>query len=153
MRNDHYPDLPIDPDSPSPDRPLHRQPWAMALVFIGGVFGTLLRYGVGELVAPPGGWPIGTLSVNIAGAFILGALLEALTRSGPDAGNRQRIRLLVGTGLCGSLTTYSTFATEIDLLGRDGHLAIAISYTAITVIGGAIATLAGIALGALRARA
>lgn len=153
MRNDHYPDLPIDPDSPSPDRPLHRQPLAMALVFIGGVVGTLLRYGVSEVMAPSGGWPIGTLSVNIAGAFILGALLEALARGGSDVGSRQRVRLLVGTGLCGSLTTYSTFATEIDLLGRDGHLAIAISYAVITVIGGAIATLAGIALGALRARA
>lgn len=153
MQNDHYPDLPIDPDSPSQDRPLHRQPWAMALVFIGGVFGTLIRYSIGEWVAPSGGWPVATLSVNIAGAFILGALLEALIRSGPDSGNRQRIRLLVGTGLCGSLTTYSTFATEIDLLGREGHLGIAISYAVATVIGGAFATLAGITLSAMRARA
>lgn len=152
VRNDKYPDLPIDPDSPSPTTPLHRAPWAMALVFLGGVIGTLLRYGIGEIEQPSGGWPIATLSVNIVGAFILGALLESLARGGADVGNRQRLRLLVGTGLCGSLTTYSTFATEVDLLGRDGSLGIAISYAAITLIGGALATLAGIAIGARRAR-
>lgn len=79
----------------------------LALVGAGGALGTLLRYGI-DLWLP--GWsPLGTLAANVLGALVLGLVLY-------DAHLAARLsaetRLLVGTGFCGSLTTFSTFAAE-----------------------------------------
>ena len=148
---DPNPGLPLDPDVQDEGRrqlarPLHVRLDAVLLVFVGGFVGTIARYGV-ALHEPTttGHWPVGTLGVNIAGAFILGALLEGLPRSGPDAGARQRARLLLGTGFCGALTTYSTLAVEADLLVREHRAALAGLYLAVSVLGGLLATIAGIA--------
>jgi CrcB protein len=94
-----------------PDWPSRRQLKSALLIAVGGFAGASLRYGV--TVALPGGFPWGTLAVNVLGSFALGVLLyEArLTgRLGP------RIRLLVGTGFLSSFTTYSTFAAETAAL-------------------------------------
>ena len=96
-------------------------------------------------------WPWGTFAANLVGAFVLGVLLEALARRGPDAGGRQRLRLLAGTGFCGGLTTYSTLATEADLLVRADAVGTVLGYLAATVVAGAAVTWAGIALAAKRA--
>jgi CrcB protein len=80
---------------------------ALGLVAVGGALGSLLRYGL-DLWVP--GWPpFGTLAANALGAFLLGVVLyEAHLAERLDPATR----LLVGTGFCGSLTTYSTFAAE-----------------------------------------
>lgn len=149
-------DLPFDPDvdddaaqMTGPARPLHLRPRALALVFVGGVIGTALRYGI-EIAVPQviQGWPVATFSINLIGAFVLGVLLENMARRGADAGVRQRIRLLAGTGFCGAFTTYSTFALEAVLLTRDGHLVTALGYGISTVFLGALAAWAGIVVGA-----
>ncbi|WP_354561797.1 MULTISPECIES: fluoride efflux transporter CrcB [unclassified Rhodococcus (in: high G+C Gram-positive bacteria)] len=149
-------DLPFDPDVDddaaqmiAPARPLHLRPRALALVFAGGVIGTAMRYGI-EIAIPQviQGWPVATFSINLLGAFVLGVLLENMARRGADAGVRQRIRLLAGTGFCGAFTTYSTFALEAVLLTRDGHLPIALAYGVSTVFLGALAAWAGIVVGA-----
>jgi CrcB protein len=116
-------------------------------VAVGGFAGALARYGF-SLLEPTttGHWPIGTFVVNLAGAFILGVLLEALARSGADAGWRQHTRLLIGTGFCGALTTYSTLAVEADLLVRDHRAGLAALYLLASVIGGLVATTVGIAV-------
>ena len=79
-----------------------------------------LHCGSGETLLPfeGAGWPWATFMINLAGAFILGALLEGLARSGGDTGWRQRVRLFAGTGFCGAFTTYSTLALEVSLLGQ-----------------------------------
>lgn len=130
-------------------RPPYLHPSVMMAVFVGGVLGTLARYGF-ETAVPWGGsdWPVATFGVNLVGAFALGILLEVLARRGPDVGARRRIRLLVGTGFCGAFTTYSTFALETVLLTRDGRLTTAIAYAVSTVVLGAVAAWAGIVLGA-----
>ncbi|WP_346764668.1 CrcB family protein [Rhodococcus sp. HNM0569] len=129
--------------------PLHVRGRALAAVAAGGALGTLARYGVGLLLPTERGhWPWATFSVNVVGAFVLGALLELLVRSGTDSGLRQTIRLGVGTGLLGAFTTYSAFAVDIDLLVHDGHAAVALSYAAATLAAGFAATALGIACAA-----
>jgi len=147
---DRHPELPVDPDSPddaTPERPLHLRADALLLVAAGGLVGTLARYGLAELnPVTAGRWPWATFIANLAGAFVLGVLLELLARRGPDQGARQRMRLLIGTGFCGALTTFSTLAVEIDLLARDQHLAVAGGYLAASAVGGLTASIAGIVL-------
>lgn len=143
---DSHAELPSDPDvSPSPARPLHLRPSSLAWVFAGGVVGTALRY-YGEILLPPdpSGWPWATFLVNLGGAFILGGLLEGLARLGDDSGWRQRARLCAGTGGCGAFTTYSTFALEVVLLARHGHVATSICYGALSVLGGVVTAWLGI---------
>ncbi|MFE0751579.1 fluoride efflux transporter CrcB [Gordonia sp. NPDC058843] len=149
MHRDEHRELPVDPD----ERPLHLRVHALAWVFAGGLIGTGVRYGAEEVFpAQHGHWPWATFAVNIIGAFILGALLELLARLGHDGGWRQRIRLFGGTGICGALTTYSTFALEITELTRVAAVVTALSYAVISVVLGLIAAACGIALASRVAR-
>lgn len=147
-RDDTRPELPIDPDVPArAARPLHLRPRAAVWVAAGGIAGTAVRYGLALLwPTPAGGWPWATFVVNVVGAFVLGVLLEALVRAGDDSGWRRRLRLLLGTGFCGSLTTYSTFAVEADLLVRDHATGTAAAYLAASLVAGVAAVAAGIAV-------
>jgi CrcB protein len=149
--NDSHPELPIDPDAPDiggrySRLPLHLRPDALGLVALGGFLGALARYGVAVIEPTKAGhWPIGTFGVNIVGAFALGTLIEGLSRRGGDIGWRRRARLLVGTGFCGALTTYSTLAVEADLLVRDHHSVLALLYLVASLFAGLLAVVAGIA--------
>ncbi|MEU4711063.1 CrcB family protein [Nocardia salmonicida] len=139
----------VAPDTISP-APLHVRASAISAVAVGGLIGAPARYGLG--IAFPhsssGHWPVTTFAINIVGAFVLGVLLEALARLGPDAGWRQRVRLCMGTGLIGSFTTYSTLAVDTDLLLRARYPWSAITYSLGTVIAGLVATAAGVGVGA-----
>ena len=76
-----------------------------AAVFAGGMLGALVRLGVVEaLPTTPGRWPCATFLVNIAGAFLLGVLVGATA-------DREALRLL-GTGLLGGYTTFSTWMLD-----------------------------------------
>lgn len=117
-------------------------------MFAGGALGTALRYAVEEAwVHGDTGWPVATFVVNVVGAFVLGLLLEMLMRRGPDTGRRRSIRLLLGTGFCGAFTTYSTFALETVRLAENGAVATGVAYAAVSVVAGAVAAFAGIAVG------
>lgn len=142
---DSHPELPLRPDDP----PLHLRPSALAWVFVGGIVGTGLRVWLEDLFpTPAAGWPWATFAINLGGAFVLGVLLETLRNLGPDSGTRQRIRLFAGTGLCGAFTTYSTFALEVSLLGREHAIGTAIVYAITSVIAGVLLAWLGIALAA-----
>jgi CrcB protein len=143
---DARPELPLDPDWPSPKL----TGAGVGLVFVGGVLGTAARYVVGEVVGPWGPWPAATFGMNVVGAFVLGALLESLARRGPDVGVRQRFRLLLGTGFLGAFTTYSTLAVDTNLLLRDGYASVAVGYAVGTVVVGFLATWLGIWAAAAR---
>ncbi len=155
---DSHPEIPLDPDTPSvgegPSLARHLSLLSLALVFVGGVAGTAIRYSVSlALPTHAGRWPTGTFVVNMCGALILGVLLEALARRGPDLGWRRQTRLLFGAGFCGSLTTYSTLATESDLLIRSHDGGLAIAYALVSVIGGLVLTAIGIAIAGAHHRA
>ena len=156
--SDRHAELPEDPDLPTEPAvgersrriPLHLTPDALGLVAVGGMAGTAARCAMTLLVPARDGWPLATLSVNLLGAFVLGLVIEAVARRGPDAGLRQRIRFLVGTGFCGAFTTYSALAVEVDLLVRTGQPATAIGYALTTVVVGFLVCTFGIWVAARR---
>ncbi|MDQ1680704.1 MAG: fluoride exporter, partial [Frankiaceae bacterium] len=135
-RTDAHPELPQDPDTDSARR---TTVGAIALVAVGGALGTWVRYAIGVSVHDARAWPISTLAVNVAGAFVLGLLVESLVRRGPDTGWRRNARLAAGTGFCGGLTTYSSLAVETDELARRGLGSTAIAYAVVTVVIGLLA--------------
>jgi len=130
----------------------HRDPRFLALVAGGGALGTLARYGTAQLVPAAGGWPLATLTVNVVGSFLLGLLLEALARRGPEDARRAALRLGLGTGFCGGFTTFSSLAVEVDGLLRDGTPATALAYGAGSVVAGLLAALAGVLVAASASR-
>jgi CrcB protein len=86
------------------------------LVFVGGAIGAPTRYVLDRLVQQRVGGvlPWGTLTVNLVGSAVLGALL--------GAGSPQAAVALAGTGFCGALTTFSTFGYETVRLLEDGSM-------------------------------
>jgi len=136
----------IGPDAAP--RPVHLRWQYLTLVFAGGTVGTALRELLVITVPPVAGVPVVIVGINIVGAFLLGLLLETLTRRGPDEGRRRRLRLLLGTGVLGGFTTYSALATDTSLLLADNRLGTALLYALGTVVVGALASWAGIGAGA-----
>ena len=88
-----------------PDRRPIASLLAPSLVAVGGFAGAALRHGVGLAVTGPSG----TLVANVVGCAVLGGLLHEATLGGRLP---RSARLLLGTGLVSSFTTYSTFAVE-----------------------------------------
>jgi fluoride exporter len=115
-------------------------------IAVAGGIGTALRYGVGVAAARSLGpeLPFGTLMVNVLGSFALGVVAEALTGItffGVEA------RLLLGVGLMGGFTTYSSFNLETLRLAQAGQLDRALLYAGATVLGCVLAGWAGLLLG------
>ncbi|MFC5176577.1 fluoride efflux transporter CrcB [Nocardioides taihuensis] len=89
--------------------------------------------------------PWGTVVVNVVGSFVLGVLLGlASTHDVPDT-----VLLVVGTGLCGALTTWSTFGYETVRLVEEGAVRHAVVNVAVSLLVGTAAAVCGYALGAL----
>src|SRR5438067_12581485 len=106
----------------------------LAAVFVGGALGTLARAGFEELAAPdPGRWPWPTFAVNIVGALLLGYFTTRLLERLPVSSYR---RPLLGTGLCGGLTTFSTMQVEIVKMLDAGAWGLAAGYTAASIAAG-----------------
>jgi CrcB protein len=127
--------------------PPYVRPAYLGLVFLGGMGGTLARFGLAAALPTPGELPLGIFLINIAGAFALGLLLEALARRGADHGRRRALRLLLGTGFLGGFTTYSALAVDSALLLGAGRAVEGVAYLAVSVLVGLGATAAGIAVG------
>lgn len=108
----------------------------LAAVFAGGALGTLARAALGHvLTVPPGHWPWPTFIVNIVGTVLLAFFTTRLLERLPTSAYR---RPLLGTGLCGGLTTFSTMQVETVAMLEHGFYALAAAYT-----------VAGIAVGLL----
>lgn len=119
----------------------------LLVVLLGGIVGTSARYAL-KVALPADGWPWGTWTVNIAGAFLLGLIVAGLASRGPDVGRRRTLRLLLGTGVMGSFTTYSSLAVETERLLAGGRVGLGLAYAGTTLLIGLAASLAGLLLGA-----
>ncbi|WP_426560351.1 fluoride efflux transporter CrcB [Angustibacter sp. McL0619] len=118
----------------------------LALVLAGGAVGAVLRYVVDQLVSARrrGPFPWGTFTVNAVGCLVLGTVAGAVR--GTETGDW--LLPLVGTGLCGGLTTFSTFSFETFRLAEDDQwwraganvLASLAVGSAATAVGYAVAT-------------
>lgn len=109
---------------------------AMAWVGVGvfGAIGSWARFELGGLIAArrPSDFPFGTLVVNLTGGFLLG-LLTGLSLAG-DA------LLVLGTGLLGGYTTFSTWMVEAERIGEDGEWALMWAYLLVSMLAGLAAT-------------
>jgi CrcB protein len=112
------------------------------LVIIGAAVGAPLRYLTDRAVQRKHDtvFPWGTLVVNVTGCLILGLLTGAVS-AGQVSGHLQ---LLIGTGLCGALTTYSTFSYETLRLTETGAAFYAAANVIVSVTAGLGAAFAGV---------
>ena len=129
-----------------------RQHQAPLAVFAGGALGTLVRAGLARLWPHTAGeLPTATLAVNLVGALALGFLLGRLALA-PDTGWRRTLRLGLGTGFMGGLTTYSTFNVEVAHLAGRAALIGAATYLAGSLVAGVALAAVGLWLAGLGAR-
>lgn len=108
-------------------------PTTILAVAAGGALGSLLRY---AMTASAGkafgiGFPYGTLSVNVAGSFLMGALVALLAMKDPVG---QTLKLFLTTGFLGGFTTFSAFSLEtIMLWERKNTLGLAYALASVTL--------------------
>ena len=112
------------------------------LVFIGGGFGSGLRYLIGKyLNSSLGGFPIGTFTVNIIGSLLIGLILGYAAKENSLSQNQV---LLLATGFCGGFTTFSAFAHENFQMLKTGDIMQFSIYTISSIVVGLIAVFIGI---------
>lgn len=118
-----------------------RQPRLLAVIALGGVLGSLARWGVDVAFGErdPGHWPWATLVVNVVGCLAIGLLAARLPA---DRGAWWPRPLLI-TGVLGGFTTFSAYAVETGLLIEEGAPLLAAGYLAITVVAGLLAVQLG----------
>ena len=104
-------------------------------VMLGGAAGAAMRYAVSlstshfRLLS----LPVGTLIVNLLGCILLGLLTGLAERY---TGIPRHLMLLLTVGLCGAFTTFSTFSSETVRALESGHAFAALSYVALSIVGG-----------------
>jgi CrcB protein len=108
-----------------------------------GAVGTLLRFSVDSAVmrAFRRPFPLGTLAVNLSAALLLG-LVVGLTTTG-------RTQTIVGTGLLGGYSTFSTWMLETRQLYADRRAGWAVANLVVSVLGGVLGVVVGRAIGRL----
>jgi fluoride exporter len=106
----------------------------VAAIFAGGALGTLLRAGLSEAFPQPAtSWPWPTFAVNMVAAFLLGYFVTRLQERLPLSSYR---RPLLGTGLCGGLSTFSTMQVEILKMIEAHAWGLAAGYAATSIVAG-----------------
>lgn len=116
----------------------------LILVFIGGGFGSVLRFLIGKwLNNPENGIPYGTFAANILGSLFIGFILGYAAKSEALTQNHT---LLLATGFCGGFTTFSTFAYENHIFLKSGDFLSFALYTIASFTIGFLAVFAGMYL-------
>lgn len=116
----------------------------LLLVFIGGGFGSVLRYIIGKyLNSAQTGIPYGTFAANILGSLLIGIILGLAAKNNTL---NQSQTLLLATGFCGGFTTFSTFAYENHMFLKSGDFTTFAIYTIASFILGFLAVFLGMFL-------
>jgi CrcB protein len=115
------------------------------LICMGGAIGTGARYltSLWALAAFGGGFPIGTLIVNVAGSFLMGLIVET---AGVTHALSPDVRLMLTAGVMGGFTTYSAFNFETTAYLRMGQWTTAFANVGATLLGCFLAGFAGVAV-------
>lgn len=102
-------------------------------IAFGGALGAVLRHSVNVAAAHlfGTGFPWGTLSVNVAGSFLMGALIAVFAHFWQPP---QEMRLFLITGFLGAFTTFSTFSLDASVLWERGALLAAGGYVIASVV-------------------
>ena len=116
-------------------------------VMVGGAVGSGARYLTGRAMTAllGAGYPFGTLAVNLVGGLLMGVLVGVLARNSALEG----WRLLIGVGVLGGFTTFSSFSLDVVTMIERGAPGLALGYVLVSVIGSIAALFAG--LSAVRA--
>ena len=114
--------------------PFLRDRQELAAIFLGGFIGTVARGALAHSVVEQADhWPWATFAVNMLGAALLGYLITRLQERLPPTLYR---RALLGTGLCGGLTTFSTMMLELARMIEAGRPGLAAAYALASLAGG-----------------
>lgn len=114
------------------------------LVFLGGGFGSVLRYLIGKFLnSTENGIPYGTFAANILGSLLIGIIFGLAAKNDTLTQNQT---LLLATGFCGGFTTFSTFAYENHVFLKSGDFTSFAIYTIASFIIGFLAVFAGMYL-------
>nr|WP_137676359.1 fluoride efflux transporter CrcB [Parerythrobacter lutipelagi] len=120
---------------------------ATANVAIGGAVGAVLRYQLGRLMTHWLGiktvttFPWATLTANVLGSLAMGLLAGWMARQGSGG---EQMRLLLGVGLLGGFTTFSSFSLEMMLLIERGQISYAMTYAFVSVLAGLVGLYIGL---------
>ena len=116
----------------------------LGLVFLGGGFGSVLRYLIGKwLNNTENGIPYGTFAANILGSLFIGIILGYAAKNEAIS---QHTTLLLATGFCGGFTTFSTFAYENHVFLKSGDFTSFAFYTLASFVIGFLAVFTGMYL-------
>ena len=114
------------------------------LVFIGGGFGSVLRFVIGKyLNSTETGIPYGTFLANILGSLLIGIILGLAAKNSTLS---QSQTILLATGFCGGFTTFSTFAYENHVFLKSGDFTSFAVYTVASFVVGFLAVFLGMYL-------
>ncbi|MBU3741247.1 MAG: fluoride efflux transporter CrcB [Candidatus Kapabacteria bacterium] len=117
---------------------------SLVLVMLGGAVGSGLRFLVAQwLPSAPGTMPLATILVNVIGSGLLGAVTVLSTQHTMLS---RDMALLLGAGLCGGFTTFSTLSVELLTMADHGRLGLSIVYLILSVGLGLAAAAAGAGL-------
>ena len=116
----------------------------LVLVFIGGGFGSVLRFVLGKFLNNTNdGIPYGTFAANIIGSLLIGLILGIAAKNDTLTTNQT---ILLATGFCGGFTTFSTFAYENHVFLKSGDFTSFAIYTIASFIVGFLAVFFGMYL-------
>jgi CrcB protein len=119
--------------------------WMMCAAALGGLLGTVARYGLNAAIQARAGtpFPLGIFLVNVLGCFATGFVAAYMAARG----GRADVALFLTTGLCGGFTTMSAFSFDTVLLFQQGNARLAVLNVAATIVACLIAVWIGLQAG------